>query len=350
MSNGKPYTHSSLSAELPRRPPSVSQLPSIGFEGIEYASFDQLPPEAHGVKVDKETPESVEQTRHADVLLQQPKASLPQSTAKSRISTVTRTDSSQAAAAGIGKSKPDDDVHRTPADSSTNLSRVTSRKDDTDLRRVISSDHPLKSETNFNRSNSSLPFGSSRPGSVHDIDHELGIPEIGLQVPMYPNAGDVQAPSPAPFQQFPAGIGFFNDGSQRNHSRRKSSRQEFGPPGSYGMHGHPGQEPTDQFERDWLLKHPEVAAKEGYNVYGGLTPRPETALSSEELNKLVNQNLDIGFGTRDGLFNCYHTDANSVQVLLEMQSALHLRRSAGRPTSSTPHACRQQRHLQLQLH
>jgi hypothetical protein len=95
---------------------------------------------------------------------------------------------------------------------------------------------------------------------------------------------------------FPGGIGFFNDGSARNHHRKRSSRHEFGPPGSYGLHGHPGQEPSDQFERDWVMKHPEEAAKEGYNVYGGLAPRPSTAMSSAQLNQLVHSNSDLGMG------------------------------------------------------
>lgn len=95
---------------------------------------------------------------------------------------------------------------------------------------------------------------------------------------------------------FPSGIGFFNDGSSRNHHRKRSSRHEFGPPGSYGLHGHPGQEPSDQFEREWIMKHPEMAAKEGYNAYGGLAPRPSTAMSSAQLNQLVLSNSDLGMG------------------------------------------------------
>lgn len=305
MGNGKIYGHSNLSAsELPARPPSVASMPTVGQEGSEYASYDQLPPEAHGVSGDTSATASatVQQTRHADVPMQQPKASVPLSTAASRISTVTRTDSSQAAAAGIGKPRHDE----TPNDSSTNLSRVTSRETGGyALGRVSSREpHPLRVKSSFNRSSSSLPGG--RPESVHG-DEEHGIPEIGLQVPMYPNAGDVQAPSPAPNQtQFPAGIGFFNDGSTRHHQRKRSSRQEFGPPGSYGLHGHPGQAPGDQFERNWLAKHPDEAAKEGYNAYGGLAPRPSTAMSSDQLNRLVSENADVGFGRLSLVPRCVH--------------------------------------------
>lgn len=285
--------------EMPARPPTVS-LPSVGQEGSEYASYDQLPPEAHGVSVNgSETSPQQTVNVSANMPLHQPKASVPQSTAKSRISTVTRTDSTQAAAAGIGKAKPDDDVHNTT--DSASLSRTTTR--DNDLRRVPSAEpHPLRQQVSNNRSTSSLRH--SRPGSVHEFGdeykHEEGIPEIGMQIPLHPNAGDVQAPSPAPgLPQHTPGVGFFNDGSARAHSRRKSARQQFGPPDSYGLHGHHGySDHHDQFERDWCAKHPDQAAKEGYNVYGNLnTPRPETALSSEELNRLVNQTDDVGMGT-----------------------------------------------------
>lgn len=294
MSNGKIYGHNNLSAsDLPARPPSVSSMPTIGQEGLEYASFDNLPSEAHGVSGQDSKVE--EQTRHADVPMQQPTASVPVKTAKDRISTVTRTDSSQAAAAGIGKPRLDDDIV-TPSDSTTNLGRVSSRDEGNSLSRVSSREpHRLRERSSFNRSSSNVASG--RPASVYDSEQEQGIPEIGLQVPMNPNAGDVQAPSPGPTHaMFPGGIGFFNDGSQRNHHRKRSSRHEFGPPGSYGLHGHPGQEPSDQFEREWIMKHPDIAAKEGYNVYGGLAPRPSTAMSSAELNKLVQSSSDLSMG------------------------------------------------------
>jgi hypothetical protein len=283
--------------DVPPRPPSVQALPSVGQEGSEYASFDVLPDEAHGVKVTNGSGEADVQTRNvsANMPLHAPKASIPQSTAKSRIETVTRTDSTQAAAAGIGKARPDDDVHRGPGDSTSSLSRVPTKNDD--LMRVPSTEPQpltqLRSKTSFNRSTPSLHPVSSRPGSVNE-GHEQGIPEIGMQIPLYPNAGDVQAPSPAPTQsQFAPGIGFYNDGSARAHHRRRSSRNEFGPPGSYGLHGH-GMEPHDQFEREWIKKHPDQAAVEGYNIHG--PPRPETALTSAELNRLVKQSEDVGMG------------------------------------------------------
>ena len=295
--------------DVPARPPSVS-LPSVGQEGAEYASYDQLPSEAHGASGQQSDAPAQTVNVPANTVLHQPTASVPQSTAKSRIANVTRTDSTQAAAAGIGRARPVDDVHNSPAEPSSPLGRVTSRTED--LMRVPSADlHPLRQQTSFNRSTSSLR--QSRPGSVHegtgDYEHEQGIPAIGKQIPLYPNAGDVQAPSPAQTQtQHTPGVGFFNDGSARAHSRKKSGRHQFGPPDSYGLHGH--HENTthhDQFERDWCAKHPEQAAKEGYNVYGNLnTPRPEFALSSEQLNRLVNQGGGPSMGRRYDYSACDH--------------------------------------------
>ena len=281
----------SLAPDVPPRP-SIQTIPSIGQEGSEYASFDVLPAEAR--VNDIAIVDAPEQTRNvsATMPLHAPKASFASSTAKSRIETVTGTDSTQAAAVGIGKAKPKDDVHKMPPEL---LTRVPSKPEE--IKRVPSTEPQLRSRpsSSFNNHSPSLYPTTSRPGSMfNEGSHEQGIPEIGMQIPLYPMAGDVQAPSPAPAQsQFTPGIGFFNDGSARAHHRRKSSRQEFGPPDSYGLHAH-GQLPQDQFERDWIAKNPDRAALEGYTAYG--TPRPESALTSAELNRLVNQSSDVGMG------------------------------------------------------
>lgn len=311
-SNGRPPIANNLAApsQGSRRPPSISLPSEVGQEGLEYTSYDQLPPEAHGVSGAAKGQETAasEQTRNvsAELPLHAPKASIPQSAATNRIATVTRTDSTQAAAAGIGQARPDDDVHKVPSDSSAPLSRVTSRTYDDHLRRVPSTEpHPLRAKESFNRSSTSLGNGTPRPPSMQGIDWHEGIPVIGQQIPLYPNAGDVQAPSPAPTQsQHTPGIGFFNDGSQRAHQRKRSSRQEFGPPGSYGLHGHVGHEPQDEFERAWLARHPEEAVKLGYSQY---MLRPDTALSSDQLNKLVQENTDIGMGRWKALLQ-YRTE------------------------------------------
>ena len=262
--------------DLPQRPPSVS-LPSIGQEGSEYADIDYS-------KVDDPTldqrsnEKEPEQTRNvgSDLPLHAPRPSFSSSTAKARVSAVTRTDSNQAAAAGIGKAS-------TPisGDDKNPHSR------------------PLKPRTSFSTTESTA--STERPGSqAGDSDH--GIPEIGQRVPMYPDAGDVQAPSPSPYAQtFPSGIGFHHDGRQkpgRHHDRARSGKEVFhGPPGSYGLHGH-GVAHTDRFEKAWYDKHPDALVREENGLYGpGLGgPRGEWALSSDDLNKIVRETASRGAG------------------------------------------------------
>ena len=253
---------------LPQRPPSVS-LPSLGQEGSEYADIEygKPPDEANDSSVDQNEPT---QTRNvgSDLPLHAPKPSFSSSTAKARVSAVTRTDSVQAAAAGIGKAG-------TPG---------------------LSDDKSVQSNALHPRTSSSRTDSSAsteRPASAQASDSDHGIPEIGQRVPMYPDAGDVQAPSPSPFTQTcPAGIGFHNDGIQksgRHHGRTRSGREVFrGPPGSYGLHGH-GVPHTDHFEKAWYDKHPDALVREEHGQYGpGIGgSRGEWALSSEDLNKIV---------------------------------------------------------------
>lgn len=266
-SNGGLYSRSqnASSSSLPQRPPSVN-LPSIGQEGSEYDSFiegqmdaSEAPPNPHS---------SPHETRNvgSDVKLYAPKPGLPTSSAKARIATVTRTDSSQAAAAGIGKAQADDSDPQA---------------------------RPLKAKNSFASQESTA--STERPVSAQAGDDEHGIPEIGQRVPMYPNAGDVQAPSPSPFSQtFPAGIGFHNDG--RHHGRQRSGK-EHQPPGSYGLHGH-GTPLQDRFEKAWYEKHPDALEREEHGEYGpGIGGgRGEWALSSDDLNKIVRDTAHRGAG------------------------------------------------------
>lgn len=266
---GKTSLYSSTSADssitdLPPRPSSVV-LPSIGQEGNEYAEVFKVP---------ADEPETQTRSIANDLHLHAPKPSLPISSAKQRVSTVTRTDSNQAAALGIGK-----------ASSSVDDKEPHTRS--------------LKTKSSILSQNSS---GTERPPSSGDNEH--GIPEIGQRVPMYPNAGDVQAPSPSPFAAtFQPGIGFHNDGSKpRHHGRRASGRGFEGPPGSYGLHGH-GVVQENKFERAYYEKHPELLKKE-VGQYGGLeNGRGEWALSSEDLNKIVRDTASRG---ASGLGMCFH--------------------------------------------
>jgi hypothetical protein len=167
--------------------------------------------------------------------------------------TVTRTDSDKAASFGIGKPSIDE-----PHAASSNRS----------LKKKASTISQLST-------------------SESHADDEHGIPEIGQQVPMFPNAGDVQAPSPAPGS---AGIG---EGlKDKNHKRRTSARGNL-PPGSYGLHGH-GMLPQDKLEKLYFQKHPDLLKKEH-------TPhhydRPQDfSLSSEDLNKIVRETASRGSG------------------------------------------------------
>lgn len=264
-----------LTIGLPKRPSSVS-LPSVGQEGSEYADivYETSQDAPEDSTPDQNEPE---QTRNvgSDLPLHAPTPSFSTSTAKARVSVVTHTDSVQAAAAGIGKVG-------TPVDDKNPQSRAL---------------HP---KVSFSRTESSA--STERPESAQATDSDHGIPEIGQRVPMYPDAGDVQAPSPAPFSpNIPPGASAPYDGnprSGRHHSRTRSGREVFrGPPGSYGMHGH-GVQHNDQFEKAWYDKHPDALVREESGQYGpGIGGgRGEWALSSEDLNKIVRDTARRGSG------------------------------------------------------
>ena len=255
-------------------------LPSIGQEGNEYGDLENQAAEGAGNTENAENAAQTEPEQQRkigdDLPLHQPRPSFSSSNAKARVQAVTRTDSTQAAAAGIGKAS-------TP-----------SAVDDKDPQ-----SRPLNAKVSFSRAESS--GSTERPVTGHYDDD--GIPEVvggGQRVPMYPNAGDVQAPTPSPYTAtFPPGIGFHNDGSRARQTSRNRSRQENRPPGSYGLHGH-GMTSTDSLEKAWYDKHPEKLGTEEGGQYGpGLGgPRGEWALSSDDLNKIVRSTKSraSGFG------------------------------------------------------
>lgn len=232
---------------------SSVDLPSLGEEGKEYAAF---------AGEDKSSPEgevsSPEQTANVDenLKLHEPKPSLPALSAKQRVAAVTRTDSDKAASYGIGKPSSED---LAPSNRS--------------LKKKASTTSQLSATTESH------------------MDDEHGIPEIGQQVPMYPHAGDVQAPSPAPGSE---GL------KPKNHNRKTSSRgfpSEL-PPGSYGLHGH-GVKSQDKLEKAYYEKHPELVHKES-NKHHHDRPN-DYSMSREELNKIVRATAERGtsngFGT-----------------------------------------------------
>ncbi|KAI9889535.1 MAG: hypothetical protein M1814_005229 [Vezdaea aestivalis] len=267
---------SELGTSLPQRPSSVT-LPSIGQEGNEYANLEDAGEESDTFV---HPGASATQLRNVDgdLKLYAPKPSLPTSSAKARVATVTRTDSSQAAAAGFGK---------LPLDDTDPQSRS------------------LKAKSSFvsQRSTTSV----DRPTSAHLAEGEGQASDFGQRVPMYPNAGVVQAPSPAPTSSnFGHDVGYTSESSLRpgrNHGRKKSGRETFQPPGSYGLHGH-GVTSQDRFERAWYEKHPEVLEREQGEYGPGVgAGRTEWAMSSDDLNKIVRDTASrgAGFGTSSGV-------------------------------------------------
>lgn len=291
---------------LPQRPPSVT-LPSIGQEGNEYAAFFEKPVETSDQSHADIASSPATRNIGRDLELHAPKPALPTSSAKARIATVTRTDSNQAAAAGIGKTHHEDE-----------------KEPHTRL---------LKPKASFASQPSSA--STERTSSTQPGDSESGIPEIGQRVPMYPNAGDVQAPSPSPFAHSTLlGGGGHHESqhrSSRHHVRTRSGREHFqGPPGSYGLHGH-GTPVYDKFEKAWYDKHPEALEREEHGEYGpGIGGgRGPWALSREELDRLVRETATKGAGVgeftaQQSTFRLKSTD--SEQERLRLCWALRMRR------------------------
>ncbi|KAL1953168.1 hypothetical protein VTO42DRAFT_3428 [Malbranchea cinnamomea] len=255
---GQTPSHESSSVKPPARPPSVS-LPSVGEEGMEYAALDSQNP-AGDVEENGQIPQPVEtRSVERDLYLHAPKPSLPSSSAKEKVRVVTGTTAQQAAAIGIGKPMSPEPV---------------------EPERPIRSMHA--------RESSAVSTHRLRESSHFTEEH--AVPESGQRVPMDPDAGDVQAPTPAVY----GAAGELQGG--RGHSRTRSAREASLPPGSYGLHGH-GVQPTDRFEKEWYEKHPdELTREEGQ--YGGClaSPRPEWVKTSEELNRIVQSSAGSGVG------------------------------------------------------
>lgn len=225
------------------------ELPSLGQEGMEYAAL------AEELALPDEGSADPEQTRTVaeDLKLHAPKPSLPAASAKQRVMAVTRTDSERAAQFGIGRASSVEES--TPA---------------------LPSNRSLKKKAST---------ASQLSATDAHFEDEHGIPEIGQQVPMYKNAGDVQAPSPAPVNaESPKG---------RHHARKTSGRGLNLPPGSYGLHGH-GVAPQDKLEKAYYEKHPDLLKKEHMPHH---YDRPnDFSMSRDDLNKIVRETASRGSG------------------------------------------------------
>lgn len=222
------------------------ELPSLGEEGKEYAGLAEELSSSNEGNIDPAHTSTVAQ----DLKLHAPKPSLPAASAKQRVMTVTRTDSERAASFGIGRPSSVEDS--TPA---------------------LPSGRSLKKKASTT---------SQLSATESHIDDEHGIPEIGQQVPMYKNAGDVQAPSPAP-----SGA----EGLRPKHHARKTSSRGNLPPGSYGLHGH-GVVSQDRLEKAYYDKHPDQLKKEKVQHH---FDRPnDFSMSSDDLNKIVRDTANRG--------------------------------------------------------
>ncbi|KAK0628932.1 altered inheritance of mitochondria protein 21 [Bombardia bombarda] len=258
-------------------------LPSVGEEGREYAGLATEMDQQQA----RERSTSPEHTRTVgdDLKLHAPKPSLPAQSAKQRVMTVTRTDSDRAASFGIGRPSSNDDS--TP---------------------VLPSNRSLKKKASTT---------SQLSQDSHFVEDEHGIPEIGQQVPMYPNAGDVQAPSPAPGS-------VTSEPSKGKHHARKTSARGILPPGSYGLHGH-GVVSQDKLDKAYYEKHPEMLKKEKTSHHHD---RPnDFSMSRDDLNKIVRDTASRGSGLAAKNYSSTPSDQIGWQAIEE---------SASRVTSPRP--------------
>lgn len=244
-------SHEASPLNLPARPPN-DNISSNSQETLEYTSLDEQNTggDSEGGSQEQQPAETKNVTH--DLYLHAPRPSLPSASAEEKVRTVTGTTTLQAAAAGFGTSASPEPAE--PAES----------------------DRPNKSM----HMRGSSPASTNRP---HYSAEEHGIPGIGQRVPMDPDAGDVQAPTPAHDE-----LETPRDTASRTGNSRGSSS-------SYGLRGH-GVQPT-KFEKAWYDKHPDELAREEeqYNTRFG-SPRPEGVMSSEELNTIVRSSADRDAG------------------------------------------------------
>ena len=223
--------------DTPERPGSVT-MPSLGEEGSEYAAVTEELRDPESPQ-----PESPEHTRTVagDMKIHAPKPSLPVQSAKQQVAAIARIGSDKAASFGLGKGLSEESLTTSPRKKKSVTSAI-----------------------------------STEDG--RDIDEEHGIPEIGQRVPMNPNTGDVQAPSPAP-----------GSPAASKHNRRPSSRGDD----YYGRHGH-GHVTSNRLEKEYYDKHPEELERE--------LPRPyherynDYAMSKNDLNDIIRDTADRGSG------------------------------------------------------
>ncbi|KAI2610603.1 altered inheritance of mitochondria protein 21 [Hypoxylon sp. NC1633] len=286
------HSQTHLGEEL-ERPMSVD-MPNVGEEGREYAAaVEEM---GSSPETSRRSSTSPEQTRTIgeDIKLYAPKPTMPAQSAKQRVAAVTRTDSDRAAAFGIGRPSQEDQTY--PGRSLKKKASTTSQL-----------------------SHQSETF----------TEDEVGIPEIGQRVPMLANAGDVQAPSPAPTRTASADP---TTKTSRHHTRKTSSRGGFGdlPSDVYGLHGH-GVASTAKLEKAYYEKHPDALHKERYNHLHDRVN--DYSMSSDDLNKIVRDTASRGAGF--GASTDY-VGTPSEQVGYRATDEYTSRISSPRPPSTAP--------------
>ncbi|KEY69145.1 hypothetical protein S7711_04928 [Stachybotrys chartarum IBT 7711] len=277
-----PYFSHDGKAEDPIERAGSVNMPSVGEEGAEYSAVTEELDHEQKAASRAASPEQTRTVAH-DLQLHAPKPSLPAKSAKQRVSAVTRTDSDKAASYGFGRSVED---------------------------------RPIFYDSAKKRTSSVFSNGSE--GQQTEDEH--GIPEIGQRVPMNPNLGDVQAPSPGP--------GSENVG--RRHHRKHSSRSL--PPGSYGLHGH-GVASQDKLDKAYYEKHPELLEREHHTPLHDR--QNDFALSSSDLNKIVRDTASRASGMGVSAdYKATPTDEAAFQATEEYASRI----SSPRPASTAPKA------------
>ncbi|RKF71814.1 putative protein impact protein [Golovinomyces cichoracearum] len=232
-----------------RRPSSVN-LPSLGEEGIEYDDVYV------GLENESELPSTKVSNNSNDYTHHAPSSDSPCSS--------TVVDSSMTNNTGSSKTSEKE-----------NSIDTISRKEDL---------QSGSTSRNFTHADRCIP----------NLSNELGIPQIGQYVPMNPNAGDVQAPPPSLGSHVATGATLNeNEAQKRNHTRKLSGREKDIPSDSYGRFGHGIIITQDRFDKAYYKKHPELLKKET-GFYG--EARPEWAMSSEDLNKIVRDTASHGTG------------------------------------------------------
>jgi len=168
---------------------------------------------------------------------------------------------------------------------------------------------------------------STPPRQVPKGSNDTGIPEIGRQVPMYPNAGDVQAPTPNPSRQ-PSTVPAHTKKGPRSVAPQKEDYGEYGsglhPLERRGGHYSMSSDDLNQIVAQTATPNfpgvPEeelgyLASEEYAKAIGTATPREE--LTEAEANKLHKINSGESTQTREG--------SQSPELTIHIQPRAHER-------------------------